>query len=78
MAGRRMSITLSEEDREWLVSYCHAHQLSVAEAIRKGIRKLNEDEKIQTYRELITTTSGVWKKGDGLSYLCKLRSEWGS
>ena len=43
MPGIRMIITLSEEDKRWLASYSHAHQISVAEAVRKGIRKLKMD-----------------------------------
>lgn len=76
MAGKRMIITLSEEDKRWLASYSHAHQISVAEAVRKGIRKLKNDENNQTYRELVKSTSGVWKKGDGLSFQEKIRSDW--
>ena len=71
-----MIITLSEEDKRWLASYSHAHQISVAEAVRKGIRKLKEDENNQTYRELVKVTSGVWKQGDGLTYQRKMRSDW--
>jgi len=78
MAVKRMIITLSEEDKQWLAGYSHAHRISVAEAVRKGINKLKEDEKNQTYRELISLTSGIWKKGEGLEYQRKLRSEWDS
>jgi hypothetical protein len=78
MAGKRMIITLSEEDKRWLASYSHAHQISVAEAVRKGIRKLKKDENNQTYRELVKATRGVWKRDDGLTYQEKIRSDWDS
>ena len=76
MGTKRTIITLREEDKLWLESYGKAHSLSMAEAIRRGINKLRETESTKTYHTLIERTQGVWKKGDGLKYQTKLRSEW--
>ena len=78
MASKRTIITLSEEDKQWLESYSSAHQVSVAEAIRQGIRRLKEGELQETYRVLVQSSKGLWKKGDGLKYQRKIRSEWHS
>jgi len=76
MRGKRIIITLPEEDKIWLESYSKASQVSVAEAIRQGIRQLKESMGTDTYNTLIQNTRGVWKKGDGLGYQEKIRSEW--
>ncbi|MFH1350894.1 MAG: hypothetical protein ABII26_08135 [Pseudomonadota bacterium] len=76
MGSKRTIITLSEEDKSWLEAYGRAYNLSLAEAIRRGISKLKESEESNTYRELVNATKGVWKKGDGLEYQKKMRSEW--
>lgn len=76
MANVRTIITLSEEDKRWLESYSNIHQVSVAEAIRQGIRKLKEMELDASYKALVHNTKGLWKKGDGLAYQNKIRAEW--
>ena len=78
MASKRTIITLSEEDKLWLESYSNTHQVSVAEAIRQGIRILKEGKLQETYRVLVQSSKGLWKKGDGLKYQRKIRSEWHS
>jgi len=76
MGNRRTIITLPEEDKTWLESYGKAHDVSVAEAIRRSIKKLREDSSNETYEIMVKKTRGLWKKGDGLRYQNKLRSEW--
>jgi hypothetical protein len=61
-----------------LESYSNAHQVSLAEAIRQGIRRLKDAELQETYRVLVKSTKGLWKKADGLKYQRKIRSEWHS
>jgi 6-phosphogluconate dehydrogenase len=78
MASKRTIITLSEEDKQWLESYSRAHQVSLAEAVRQGIRRLKDAELEKTYRTIVQNTRGIWKEGDGLKYQRKLRSEWDS
>ena len=76
MANKRTIITLSEEDKQWLESYSSLHHVSVAEAIRKGIRKLKADELQETYKAIVQESSGIWKEGNGLAYQNNIRSEW--
>ena len=76
MASKRTIITISEEDKQWLESYSSVHQVSVAEAIRQGIRRLRDVKLQETYRAIVKNTRGIWKKGDGLKYQRKIRSQW--
>ena len=78
MASKRTIITLSEEDKQWLESYSRTHQISLAEAIRQGIRRLKDVELENTYRTIVQNTQGIWKEGEGMKYQRKLRSEWDS
>lgn len=76
MGGIRTIITLSDKDKAWLESYSKARGISMAEAIRRGIGQLQEREERNIYQQLIQETRGIWKKGDGLTYQEKTRSEW--
>jgi hypothetical protein len=78
MAGKRTIITIPDEHKTWLESYSKAHKVSVAEAVRRGIIILKESSAKNTYQTLIKSTKGLWKKGDGLTYQKKIRSEWGN
>ncbi len=76
MGNQRTIITISERDKVWLERYSKMMGISVAEAIRRGIAQLKKAEETNTYRTLVEETIGIWKKGDGLAYQEKLRSEW--
>jgi hypothetical protein len=78
MASKRIILTISEEDKRWLESYSSLHKVSVAEAIRRGIRKLKDAELLENYQALVQNTNGLWKKGDGLDYQQEIRTEWNS
>jgi hypothetical protein len=78
MANKRTIITIPEEDKRWLESYSSLHRVSVAEAIRQGIRRLKEAELYENYQALVQNTKGIWKKGDGMTYQKKMRAEWDS
>ena len=76
MTSKRTIITIAEEQKTWLKSYSKAHNVSMAEAVRRGIHSLKELSAKDTYQMLIRRTEGVWKKGDGLKYQQKIRAEW--
>jgi hypothetical protein len=76
MRNKRTIVTISEDDKLWLVGYSKAQKISVAKAIRRGIKCLKESTREKTYHRLVENTKGIWKKGDGLKYQEKLRSEW--
>ena len=76
MVSKRRTVTLSEEDALWLDSYSRAQNVSVAEAIRRGIKCFKDSSGEETYQRLIRNTRGIWKRGEGLAYQEKIRSEW--
>jgi hypothetical protein len=77
MKSKRTIITISDDDKLWLESYSKAHNVSVAEAVRRGIFILKKTAGESTYQTLIKKTEGIWEKGDGLKYVEKMRDEWG-
>jgi len=76
MGSKRTIITLSEEDKMWLEGYSKALNVSVAEVIRQGIKRLRETHELEAYHKLVENTRGIWKEGDGLKYQMDIRSEW--
>lgn len=76
MRSVRTIITLSEEDKTWLEGYSKASGISMAEAVRRSIMRLKAQEGQSAYQNLVSQTKGIWKRGDGLAYQKKLRSEW--
>jgi len=78
MAGKRMIITLSEEDKRWLEGYSQAHRVSVAEAVRRSVRILRRSSGRENYLQIVEGTRGLWKGQDGLKYQTEIRSEWGA
>ena len=47
----------------------------MTELVREAIRRLRRQEEL-SFEELLGRTSGLWRKGDGLSYQRRLRKEW--
>lgn len=76
MRSKRMIVTLPEDDRRWLENYSKASGISIAEAVRQGVRRLRNSEEPKTYGSLLRKTSGLWRKGDGLEHQRRLRAEW--
>ena len=76
MSSKRIIITLSAEDKQWLEGYSRAQKISLAESIRKGVQKLKKGDGLKIYKRLVESTYGLWKKGDGLAYQVKIRAEW--
>jgi hypothetical protein len=76
VSSKRIIITLPAEDKHWLEGYSRAQKISLAESIRKGVQKLKKANGLKTYERLVESTYGLWKKGDGLAYQMKIRSEW--
>ncbi len=77
MKNTRTIVTLSEDDKEWLVRYSRGKGLSMAQAVRKGIARLRDEEQPYLYEDALQATHGIWTKGDGLRYQKELRREWG-
>ena len=76
MGSKRTIITLEESNKAWLEAYSASEGISMAEAIRRGIKCLKANENRELYNDLVNKTRGKWKKGDGLDYQRQVRSEW--
>lgn len=76
MRSQRTIITISGEDRLWLENYSRSYGISMAEAIRRGIARLRDEEGKSIYQLLVGETKGIWQKGDGMEYQKEARSEW--
>ena len=78
MGSKRTIITISDQEKHWLVNYTKAQGISIAEAMRRGIACLKSSESLATYQKTVSETKGIWLKGDGLKYQEQIRSEWES
>jgi hypothetical protein len=78
MGTTRTIITLSDEEKRWLMAFSKARRISMAETLRKGIACLRKSEGLNDYHDSVEQTRGIWKKQDGLEYQSRLRSEWES
>jgi len=76
MGSKRTIITIPDDYKVWLESYSKAYNVSISEAVRRGIFILKETMEKNTYQTLLKNTKGLWKKGDGLKYQKKIRAEW--
>ena len=76
MGSKRTIITLEESNKAWLEAYSASEGISMAEAIRRGIKCLKANENKKLYNDLVGKTRGKWKKGDGLDYQRSVRAEW--
>lgn len=76
MRNARMIVTLSEQEKHWLERYSRVTGISIAEAIRRGVKGLIEKEGSSAYQDALMSTQGIWTRGDGLKYQENLREEW--
>ena len=74
----RTVISLDEESKKWLEQQAREENISAAELIRTAVRKYRDEKKRETLplEDLLKQTSGIWKRGDGLTYQRRLRKEW--
>lgn len=78
MPSKRTIITISDMEKRWLTNYTKTHNISMAEAIRRGIACLKASHSSASYLKLVNDTKGIWSKGDGLKFQERLRAEWES
>lgn len=76
MATTRTIVTIPEKEKRWLMAFSKTHGVSMSEAIRQGITCLKTTDGRNSYKRLVEETRGIWKKGEGLAYQKRIRSEW--
>lgn len=74
----RTVVSLEEEDKAWLDRKAEVEQVSMAEIIRRAVRRYREegDPEARSLHRLLAETSGIWTEGDGLAYQRRIRGEW--
>ena len=74
----RTVVSLDMDDKPWLDRRAREEKVSMAELVRKAIRRFREqsEPEAQPLEQLLRETSGIWRGHDGLSYQIEVRSEW--
>jgi hypothetical protein len=71
----RMIVSLEEREKSWLKRRSRETGESMAEIVRRAVRRLRQSED-ESLDDLLEATKGIWRKGDGLEYQRKIREEW--
>jgi hypothetical protein len=74
----RTLVDIPKADRIWLDQEAKKEGVSMAEMVRQAIKAMKSARQ-SNHRQLmaqIKSLQGTWKKGDGLKWQEKLRSEW--
>ena len=71
----RMLIGLEESDRRWLEQRSKELSVPISGVVRQAIRAAQEREQ-KSVKELLESTKGLWRRGDGLKYQRRVRAEW--
>jgi hypothetical protein len=70
-----MLISLEENDKLWLEQRAQETGVPMSEVVRRAIRQAQETEQ-KPMKELLASTKGLWRHGDGLRYQRRIRKEW--
>jgi hypothetical protein len=70
-----MLISLEENDRRWLEQTAQEAGVPMSEVVRRAIRQAQEDGQ-KPLKDLLASTKGLWRRGDGLRYQRRIRKEW--
>ena len=71
----RMLISLEENDRRWLEQRAREIGVPMSAVVRQAIRQAQENGQ-KSMKDLLASTQGLWRKGDGLRYQRRIRKEW--
>jgi hypothetical protein len=70
-----MLISLEENDRQWLQQKSQETGKPMSEVVRLALRQAQESEQ-KPMKDLLDSTKGLWKHGNGLKYQRRIRKEW--
>jgi hypothetical protein len=71
----RMLISLEDNDRIWLEQQARETGVPMSEVVRQAIRRAQESGQ-KPMKDLLASTKGLWRQGDGLRYQRRVRKEW--
>jgi hypothetical protein len=73
----RTVVDIPDPERAWLVKKAKEQNISMAEALRRFLRRAMDSElKRAEFKVLLEAVAGTWTQGDGLAWQRKLRNEW--
>ena len=74
----RALVSLPEEDKAWLDRKAKQRHTAFAALVREAVDQYRhrEEEKPDRFEELQQAVRGIWKHGDSVKYVRKLRAEW--
>ena len=75
----RTIVSLPDEDKTWLARQASVQRVPMSELVRRAVReyrKRHGNDKSRRLTELLDSTRGTWKHGDGLHYQSNTRKEW--
>jgi len=70
-----MLIGLEENDRRWLEQQARETGVPMSEVVRQAIRRARESGQ-KPMKDVLASTKGIWRAGDGLRYQRRIRKEW--
>jgi hypothetical protein len=71
----RMLISLEDNDRRWLEQKSQEIGVPMSEVVRRAIRQAQENGQ-KPMKDLLASTQGLWRHGDGLRYQQRIRKDW--
>lgn len=74
----RTIISLDPDDKSWLDRTATERGVPMTELVREAIRRLRAEasEPEPTFDALLERTRGLWRHGEALAWLDRLRDEW--
>jgi hypothetical protein len=74
----RTVISLDPDDKAWLDRKAKQDGVSMTEVVRTAVRRLKEQSHTPSprYERLLRRTRKLWRRGDGLEYVRRIREEW--
>ena len=71
----RTIISLDAEHKSWLDKKAEEAGLPMAELVRMAVQRMRQLDE-ESFDRLLQRTSGLWRRGDGLAYQRRMRTEW--
>ncbi|MBW3631365.1 MAG: ribbon-helix-helix protein, CopG family [Gemmatimonadetes bacterium] len=72
----RTVISFDPDDKAWLDEKAKRERVTMAELVRRAIRRMREEERTPSFDEVLERARGSWRHGDGLEYQLRIREEW--
>jgi hypothetical protein len=74
----RTLISLPEEDKAWLDKMARSQRIATSALVRKAVAEFRSRTESDpgSFEKLHESVQGLWKKGDSVAYVRKLRKEW--